>query len=110
MGEAAGLDLRTLGSVGMSDGRSAAAALIAAWTSWAALSILRARSNWMAMVARPSELTLVISVTPAMAPRRRSSGAATLDAMVSGSAPGRLAETRSVGRSTVGMLATGRPR
>ena len=64
----------------------------------------------MDMVAEPSELTEVISVTPAIAPSRRSSGAATLEAMVWGSAPGRLAETRSVGRSTVGMLATGKVR
>ena len=55
----------------------------------------------------PWALTEVISVTPAIAPRRRSSGAETLDAMVSGSAPGRLAETRMVAKSTVGMLATG---
>ena len=52
----------------------------------------------------------VISVTPAISPSRRSSGAATVAAMVSGSAPGRLAETRMVGKSTVGMLATGRKR
>ena len=36
--------------------------------------------------------------------------AATVAAMVSGSAPGRLAVTLMVGKSTVGMLATGRKR
>src|SRR5262249_31593094 len=41
---------------------------------------------------------------------RRSSGAATVAAIVSGSAPGRLAVTLMVGKSTVGMLATGRKR
>ena len=51
-----------------------------------------------------------ISVTPGISPRRRSSGAATVAAMVSGSAPGRLAVTLMVGKSTVGMLATGRKR
>lgn len=35
----------------------------------------------------------VISLTPAITPRRRSSGVATLEAMVSGLAPGRLALT-----------------
>ena len=34
--------------------------------------------------------------------------AATVEAMMLGSAPGRLAETRMVGNSTVGMLDTGR--
>ena len=50
----------------------------------------------------------VSSVTPEISPSRRSSGAATVAAMVSGSAPGRLAVTRMVGKSTVGRLATGR--
>src|SRR5262249_34558988 len=56
----------------------------------------------------PSELREVSSVTPAISPNRRSSGAATVAAIVSGSAPGRLAVTLMVGKSTVGMLATGR--
>ena len=58
----------------------------------------------------PSEDTEVISVTPAIVARCRSSGAATVAAMIAGSAPGRLAETRMVGNSTFGMLATGRKR
>ena len=58
----------------------------------------------------PSELREVSSVTPAISPSRRSSGAATVAAIVSGSAPGRLAVTLMVGKSTVGMLATGRKR
>ena len=58
----------------------------------------------------PSELTEVISVTPAISPSRRSSGAATVAAMVSGSAPGRLAVTWMVANSTEGRLATGRKR
>ncbi len=55
-----------------------------------------------------SVLTEVISVTPAISPSRRSSGAATVDAIVAGSAPGRFATTLMVGRSNVGRLATGR--
>ena len=57
----------------------------------------------MEMRAEPCELTEVSSVTPAISPRRRSSGAAIVAAIVSGSAPGRLACTRSVGKSTVGQ-------
>ena len=57
----------------------------------------------MEMRVEPSELTDVISVTPAISPRRRSSGAATVAAMVSGSAPGRLALTLMVGNSTDGQ-------
>ncbi len=56
----------------------------------------------------PSDERDVISVTPGISPSRRSSGAATVCAMVSGSAPGRLALTLMVGKSTDGMLATGR--
>jgi hypothetical protein len=53
-------------------------------------------------------LTEVSSITPGISPSRRSSGAATVAAITAGSAPGRPAETRMVGNSTVGMLATGR--
>ena len=110
IGAAAGLDFLNRGSVGRSEGRSVAAALRAACTSRAAPSRLRLRLNWMEMRDDPSELTEVISVTPAISPRRRSSGAATVAAMVSGSAPGRLAETLMVANSTEGRLDTGRKR
>src|SRR3954447_17819224 len=108
MGEAAGLNLRKVGSVGMSPGRSDSAAFNAACTSRAAPSALRERSNWIVMREDPSDDTEVISVTPAISPRRRSSGAATVAAMIFGSAPGLLALTLIVGNSTFGMLATGR--
>jgi hypothetical protein len=42
----------------------------------------------------------VISVTPAICPSTRSSGPATVAAITSGLAPGRLAETEMVGYST----------
>ena len=103
-----GCALRSVGSVGRSLGRSVAAALSAACTSRAAPSMLRLRSNWMMMRVEPSELREVISVTPGIVPSWRSSGAATLAAMVSGSAPGRLAETTTVGNSMLGRLDTGR--
>ncbi len=108
MGEADGLYLRKCGSVGMSLGRSLSAAFSAACTSRAAPSMLRERSNCTVMRERPSEDTEVSSVTPEISARRRSSGAATVAAIVSGSAPGRLAETPMVGSSTDGRLATGR--
>ena len=64
IGEAAGFDFRKLGSVGMSAGMSAAAALMAACTSWAAPTMSRVRSNWMAMREEPCELVEVSSLTP----------------------------------------------
>src|SRR5262249_52101309 len=108
IGNAAGLTLRNVGRVGRSPGRSVAAALSAACTSRPAPSMLRPRSNWMVMLLEPSEDTEVISVTPAISPSRRSGGAAIVAAMMAGSAPGRLAVTRTVGSSKLGRLATGR--
>ena len=108
IGAFAGLILRNVGRDCRSPGRSVSAALIAACTSRAAPSMLRLRSNCTVMRVLPSEEREVISITPGISPIRRSSGAATVCAMVSGSAPGRLAVTLMVGNSTVGMLATGR--
>ena len=59
------------------------------------------------MLDEPTLLELVISVTPAMVPRCRSSGVATLVDMVSGLAPGILALTTMVGMSILGSGATG---
>ncbi len=67
----------------------------------------RAMSNCTTIVVLPTELTDVISLTSAISPRRRSRGAATELAIVSGSAPGRLAKTTMVGMSTLGSGATG---
>ena len=53
------------------------------------------------------ELGEVISVTPAMRPSERSRGVATVAAIVSGLAPGRLADTEIVGKSTCGNGETG---
>jgi hypothetical protein len=58
----------------------------------------------------PSELFDVISVTPAMRPSERSSGVATVAAMVSGLAPGSEADTEMVGKSTWGSGETGNRR
>ena len=62
--------------------------------------------NWM--LVEPSELVDVIWSIPAISPSRRSSGAATVAAITEGSAPGRDAETRMDGKSTLGTDATGR--
>ncbi|MNR02154.1 hypothetical protein D3C85_1179960 [compost metagenome] len=88
-------------------GSSERAALMAACTSRAAPLMSRDRSNCSVIRVDPCELLDVISVTPAMAPSERSRGVATLDAMVSGLAPGRLADTEIVGISTCGRGATG---
>src|SRR5580658_7849280 len=56
----------------------------------------------------PRLLADVISVTPAMCPNWRSSGVATEDAMISALAPGKLALTEIVGKSTCGNGETGR--
>ena len=53
------------------------------------------------MAVEPSWLDEVIWFTPAMRPNCRSSGVATADAMVCGSAPGRPAPTLMTGKSTL---------
>ena len=55
----------------------------------------------------PCELLDVIESSPAMVENCRSSGCATADAIVSGVAPGTLALTSSVGKSTFGRSLTG---
>src|SRR5512136_2896005 len=72
--------------------------------------MFRLRSNWSTRLVEPRVLVDVISVTPAINPKWRSSGAATDEAMVSGSAPGRFADTWMVGNSTWGSGATGSKR
>jgi hypothetical protein len=56
---------------------------------------------------RPSEFEELIDVTPAIVENCFSRGVATDAAMVSGLAPGRLALTWIVGKSTVGRSLTG---
>src|SRR5271156_68709 len=59
------------------------------------------------MLVVPMLLEDVISVTPAIRPNCRSSGVATEEAMISGLAPGKLAPTEMVGKSTCGSADTG---
>ena len=108
IGASAGLTFLYEGLLGKLLGSWPRAALMAAWTSRAAASMLRLRSNCKTTDVEPNELDGVISVTPAMRPNWRSSGVATDEAMVSGLAPGSLAETWMVGKSTCGKGETGR--
>ena len=75
-------------------GSSDRLALMAACTSRAATLMSLPRSNFTLMRADPCELFEDSSLTPAMVPSARSSGVATVDAIVSGLAPGRLARHR----------------
>ena len=107
---AAGLYFRKEGGAGIPAGSSGIAAAIADCTSTAALSMSRSRSNCSVMLALPVELDEVIESSPAIVVNCRSSGLATADAIVAGSAPGRLALTLIVGKSTFGRSLTGRAR
>ena len=89
-------------------GRFERAALMDDCTSLAAPSILRSRSNCSTTSVLESELVDVISDTPAIRPSERSSGVATVAAMVSGPAPGSFARTTTTGKSTCGKGATGK--
>src|SRR6516225_3213363 len=107
IGWSAGLTFLSVGGLGRLVGSWRAAAWMAACTSSAAPSMLRSRSNWMVMLVEPWALDEVIEATPGMVENWPSSGVATADAMVCGSAPGRLAETWMVGKSTDGSSLTG---
>ena len=88
IGASAGLTFRYVGLLGSPVGSRLRAALIAACTSRAAPSMSRERSNCSVIRVDESELCDVISVTPAIRPSERSSGVATVAAIVSGLAPG----------------------
>src|SRR5215467_5859926 len=107
MGWSAGFTFRYDGGVGMPGGKSGCAAAMAAWMSWAAASMLRSSVNTTVIWVSPRALVDVIESMPAMVENCRSSGVATAEAMVSGLAPGRLALTWTVGKSTLGRSLTG---
>src|SRR5213592_4625951 len=106
-GESAGLTLLYDGGAGMFGGNCRAAAAMAAWTSCAAASSSRERLNCRVMLVEPRLEAEVIESRPAMVENCRSSGVATAAAIVSGFAPGRLAFTDTVGKSTLGRSLTG---
>ena len=70
----------------------------------------RLRSNCSVMLVLPCPLFELIDVTPAIVENCFSSGVATEAAIVDGLAPGRLAWTWIVGKSTVGRSLTGSSR
>jgi len=107
IGWSAGLIFRYLGLDGRLAGSRAPAELMAACTSRAAPLMSRPKSNCSVIIAEPTELREVISVTPAMCVNCFSSGVATDAAITSGLAPGRPALTMIVGKSTSGSAATG---
>src|SRR5882724_7806324 len=110
MGWAAGFTLEYEGGAGMLVGSDPPAREMAACTSCAAASMLRLRSNCSVMLVAPSELDDDMLSIPAMVENSFSSGVATDDAIVSGSAPGNAACTWIVGYSTVGRSLTGSPK
>ena len=67
----------------------------------------RLRSNISEMFVEPTELVEFIWLSPAIAPRWRSSGVATLVAMISGLAPGIDAWTPMNGKVSCGSGETG---
>jgi len=84
------------------------AAASADCTSCAAASMLRSSRNCSVIWVAPSTLVELIESSPAINENCPSRGVATLDAMVSASAPGRDAFTTIVGKSTFGSSFTGR--
>src|SRR4030065_2321426 len=97
-----------MGGVGKSGGNCLPALAMAAWTSWAAASRFRLRLNCRVIWLSPRALVELMESRPAMVENWRSRGVATAEAMVSGEAPGRLAVTMMVGKSTLGRSLTGR--
>src|SRR5271165_6280355 len=107
IGASDGLTFQYVGGDGRFFGNDPVAALICASTSPAAPSMLRSRSNWIVMDEEPATLTEVICAMPGMIANCRSSGCATVLAIVSGLAPGYFTFTLIVGKSTRGNGATG---
>src|SRR5579885_682881 len=70
--------------------------------------MLRLRSNCKVIWQEPCELVEFILSSPAMVVNCRSRGVATADATVSALAPGKLALTVTVGKSTAGRSLTER--
>ncbi len=109
-GKSAGFTLRKLGGIVISIGSRRCAMVKAVCTSSAAPSIFRLRSNWMVMTVKPCVELEDIDEMPAMVESWRSIGPATDAAMVSALAPGKVAVTAMVGKSTLGSAETGSSR
>src|SRR6266478_4908835 len=109
-GKSAGFTLRKLGGMVISIGSRRCAMVKAVCTSSAAPSIFRLRSNWMVMTVKPCVELEDIDEMPAMVESWRSIGPAMDATMVSALAPGKVAVTAMVGKSTLGSAETGRSR
>src|ERR1700704_604568 len=109
-GKSAGFTLRKLGGIVISIGSRRWAMVNAVCTSSAAASMLRLRSNWMVIAVVPCDELEDIDEMPAMVDNWRSMIPATDAAMVSALAPGRVAVTAMVGKSTFGSAETGNSR
>jgi hypothetical protein len=88
MGWSPGLTFWYDGGVGMSDGNCFAAREMADCTSRAAASMSRFSTKVRVISVRPCELVEIMVSTPAIVENWRSSGVATEEAIVSGTAPG----------------------
>src|SRR5512141_3112646 len=97
-----GLTFRKLGGIVISIGSRRCAMVRAVCTSSAAASMLRLRSNWMVIEVVPCDELDDIDEMPAMVESWRSMTPATEAAMVSALAPGNVAVTAMVGKSTFG--------
>src|SRR5262245_24620406 len=106
-GKSAGFTLRKLGGIVISIGKRRCAMVSAVCTSSAAASMLRLRSNWMVMTLVPCDDIDDIEEMPAMVESWRSMMPATDAAIVSALAPGKVAVTAMVGKSTRGSADTG---
>src|SRR4051794_5356952 len=109
-GKSAGFTLRKLGGIVISIGNRRCAMVSAVCTSSAAASMLRLRSNWIVMALVPCDELDDIDEMPAMVDSWRSIIPATEAAMVSALAPGKVAVTAMVGKSTRGSADTGNRR
>ena len=98
--------MRNEGGAGIPVGSSGITAAIAVCTSTAAPSMSRSRLNCRLTLVVPVELREVIESRPAMVVNCRSNTVATADDMVAGSAPGKVALTLMVGKSTFGKSLT----
>src|SRR3982075_1588271 len=105
-----GLTLRKLGGIVISIGSRLCAMVSAVCASSAAASMLRLRSNWMVISEVPCDELDDIDEMPAMVDSWRSIMPATDAAMVSALAPGSVAVTAMVGKSTLGSAETGSSR
>src|ERR1700754_1724513 len=106
-GKSAGFTFRKLGGIVISIGSRRCAMVSAVCTSSAAASMLRLRSNWMVICVVPCDELDDIDEMPAMVDSWRSMMPATEAAMVSALAPGSVAVTLRVGKSTLGSADTG---